>query len=183
MARQLGRLERCLVAYNGRAPRVHLSAFIDPCSRIVGSVSIGRGSAVFYGSVLRAEEGELVVGERVAILEHCLVEAPRGSRVVIGDEALISHHAVVHGAIVGPRSLIGIGAILLDGVEVGDECIVAAGSLLPPGFRAPPRTLVMGSPARPIRRVSADEVERVKGMLREALEKAEKYRGALHVER
>ncbi len=165
-----------MVTYEGRKPNVHPSVFIDPCSRLIGSVNVGKGSAVFYGSVLRAEEGELWIGERVAILEHCLIEAPRGVKVVVGDEALISHSAVVHGANVGRRSLVGIGAILLDGAEVGEESIVAAGALIPSGFKVEPRTLAAGVPARPIRRLSEGEVEGILRSLEEALLKAERYK-------
>jgi len=168
-----------LVPYGNACPTVDPSAYVDPSSRLVGRVCIGSRSAVFFGAVLRAEEGELVVGSRVAILEHCLIEATRGRKVVVGDGSLISHGAVVHGASVGHGSLVGIGAILLDGAEVGDEALVAAGSLLPRGFKAPSRTLVAGSPARVVRELEPSEVEEVAKLVEEALSKAERYRGLL----
>ncbi len=165
-----------IIPYNGRRPSVDPSAFIDPTSRLVGFVKVGRGSAVFYGSVLRAEEGEVWIGEHVAILEHCLVEAPSGVRVTIGDGSLISHRAVVHGASIGRGALVGIGAILLDGVEVGDEAMVAAGTVVPSGFKVEPRSLVAGVPARLVRRLSEDEVNAIESSLEEALRKAERYK-------
>lgn len=163
----------------GRRPRVPSSAYIDPMARVMGDVTLGEGVVVLYGSILRGDDDRVVVGDESVVLENSLLEAPRGHPVVVGRRVLVSHGAIIHGAMVGDGALIGIGAIVLDGARVGEEAIVAAGSLVPPGREVPPRTLVMGVPARPVRELGDEDLERVRGELEAVHRKAEWYRRVL----
>ena len=165
-----------IYAVNGRIPRIHSSAFIDPMARIMGDVTLEEDTVVLYGTIVRGDDDSVVVGKRSVILENCIIEAPRGEPVTIGEEALISHGAIVHGAKVGRGSLIGIGAIVLDKAEIGEEAIVAAGALVPPGKKVEPRTLVAGVPAKPLRKLEEKDVRVVKKELELVHRKAALYK-------
>jgi len=115
------------IVFEGKEPRVHESAFLAPGSWIVGDVTIGEGSNVWMGAVVRGDDDTVRIGARTTVLENCVVEAPTGFPVEIGDNSIISHGAVVHGAKIGDRVLVGIGAMVLDGAEVGDGSIVGWG--------------------------------------------------------
>ena len=165
-----------IYAVNGRTPKIHSSAFVDPMARIMGDVTLKENAVVLYGTIVRGDDDSVVVERGSAILENCVVEAPRGEPVFIGEEALVSHGAIVHGAKVGGGSLIGIGAIVLDKAEVGEEAIVAAGAVVPPGKKVEPRTLVAGVPAKPIRKLGKDDIAAVKKELEAVHRKAVLYK-------
>ena len=168
-----------IIEYDGKKPRVPQSAYIDPLARVFGDVTLGEEVVVLYGTIIRGDDDRVVVGDRSVILENSLVEAPKGHPVNIGREALISHGAIVHGATVGDRALIGIGAIVLDGAEIGEEAIVGAGALVPPGKRVPPRTLVLGVPAKPVKELGDEDLARVREELEAVHRKAKQYRRIL----
>jgi len=168
-----------IVEVGGKRPRVPASAYIDPLARVMGDVRLGDDVVVLFGSILRGDDDRVTVGPRTVVLENSLVEAPRGKPVEIGEEVLVSHGAIIHGARVEARALVGIGAIVLDGATVGEEAIVAAGSLVPPGKTVPPRTLAMGVPAKPVRQLTEEDLAAVKRELEAVHRKAAEYRRAL----
>ena len=143
--------------YRGRMPVVHATAFVDESAQVIGDVEIGPESSVWMNVVIRGDVNTIRIGARSNVQDGCVVHVMHGTHPTrIGDDVTIGHAAVVHGCTVGNRVLIGMGAILLNGVEVGDDSIVAAGSLVPERTRIPPRSLVMGSPAK-VRRPLTDE--------------------------
>lgn len=168
-----------IIEYPGRKPTVHPTAYIDPEARVLGEVVLSEDVVVLFGSVIRGDDERVEVGRRSVVLENSLIEAPLKHPVVIGEEVLVSHNAIIHGARVGSRSLIGIGAIVLDGAVVGEGAIVAAGALVPPGKSVPNGTLVAGVPARPVRSVRDDEIRVIVGELESVHRKAEVYRKIL----
>jgi len=167
---------RNIYGFKGRKPIIGVDVYIDPMSRVIGDVEIGDYSVILFGSIIRGDDDRILIGRRVAILEHCIVEAPKGNPVYVGDETLISHGAIVHGAKVGKNVLVGIGAIILDGSNIGDNSIIAAGSLVPPGKDIPPNSIAMGIPAKVVREVTENDLEMVKGELEAVLEKSRYYR-------
>lgn len=140
---------------------------------------VSEEAVVFYGSVLRGDEEGVFLGRRAVVLENCVVEAPKGFPVVISDYAMVSHGAIVHGAVVEEAAVVGIGAIVLDGARVGRGAVVAAGSVVPPGRFIPPNTLAMGSPAKPVRQLSQQELEKNRRSVERVVEKACVYKRAL----
>jgi len=164
------------VVFEGKEPRVHESAFLAPGSWVVGDVTIGEGSNVWMGAVVRGDDDAVRIGARTTVLENCVVEAPTGFPVEIGDDAIISHGAIVHGAKIGDRVLVGIGAMVLDGAEVGDGSIVGSGALVPPGSRIPPNQLALGLPAKPIREVREGEREYLAKEHERTYTKAKRYK-------
>ncbi|MEB3844082.1 MAG: gamma carbonic anhydrase family protein [Desulfurococcales archaeon] len=164
-----------LLEFDGKRPVVGRNVFIDPQARVMGDVRISDDVVVLAFAVLRGDDDSVSIGRGSVILEHSLLEAPRGHPVVVGDNVLVSHGAIVHGARVGSGSLIGIGARVLDGAVVGENSIVAAGALVPPGKTVPPNTLVVGVPARPLRSVTMEDLARAREELMAVHRKARVY--------
>jgi carbonic anhydrase/acetyltransferase-like protein (isoleucine patch superfamily) len=148
-----------LRAYAGAAPRIHPTAWIAPGAVVVGDVEIGQDSSVWYASVLRGDVNCVRIGARTNLQDGCVVHVTRDRfACVVGDEVTVGHRAVVHGCRIGDGALVGIGAIVLDGATVGEEALVGAGALVTPGSAIPARWLALGTPARPVRELSADEL-------------------------
>ncbi len=161
--------------FNGKKPRVSQSAYIDPAARILGEVQIGENVAVLYGTIIRGDDDRVVIGDSSAILENCIIEAPKGKPVIVGEKVLISHGAIVHGAKIKDGALIGIGAIVLDGALIGEGAIVGSGAVVPPGKEIPPKTLALGVPAKPVRALRDAEIKIVEQELKSVLYKVKKY--------
>ena len=147
--------------YRGQMPRVHPTAFIDDSAQVIGDVEIGEDSSVWMCVVMRGDVNRIRIGRRSNVQDSTVVHVMKDTHPTqIGDDVTIGHGAIVHGCTIEDRCLIGMGAILLNGVTVGSGSIVAAGSLLPEGTQVPPRSLVMGSPGKVRRTLSdADLVE------------------------
>lgn len=142
--------------YRGQLPRVHPSAFIDDSAQVIGDVEIGEDSSVWMCVVIRGDVNRIRIGRRSNVQDGTIVHVMKDTHpTVIGDDVTIGHAAVVHGCTIEDRCLIGMGAILLNGVTVGTGSIVAAGTLLPEGMQVPPRSLVMGAPGK-VRRTLSD---------------------------
>ncbi|MCI0497964.1 MAG: gamma carbonic anhydrase family protein [Thermoplasmata archaeon] len=164
-----------VIAVAGKSPEIDATAYVDPSARVIGHVIIEQGAAIYPGCVLRAEDAPIYVRRNAVVLDMCFIEAPKGSEVVIGEAALVSHRVTVHGAQVGASTLVGIGSILLDRAVVGKECIVSADSLVPPRKHVEDRSLVVGSPARVKRKLDDADVARIRASHEEAWEKARLY--------
>lgn len=148
-----------LRGFRGVHPTVDPSAYVDESAQVIGDVHIGPESSVWMHVVIRGDVHWIRIGARTNVQDGTVVHVQEGSYpTTIGDEVTIGHRAVVHGCTVEDRCLIGMGAILLNGVRVGAGSIVAAGSLVPERFQIPPRSLVMGSPAKVRRSLTDDEV-------------------------
>jgi carbonic anhydrase/acetyltransferase-like protein (isoleucine patch superfamily) len=144
--------------YRGVLPTVHESAYIDPSAQVIGDVHIGPESSVWMNVVIRGDVHRVRIGARTNVQDGTIVHVMRGTHpTTVGDEVTIGHGVVVHGCTLGARVLIGMGAILLNGVEVGADSIVAAGTLLTEGTRIPSGSLVMGSPGKVRRELSDRE--------------------------
>lgn len=157
--------------YRGRVPLVHATAFVDASAQVIGDVEIGQESSVWMNVVIRGDVHRVRIGKRSNIQDGTVVHVMRGTHATtIGDDVTIGHAALVHGCTLADRILIGMGAILLNGVEVGENSIVAAGTLIPERTQIPPRSLVMGSPGKVKRPLTDEEVASI-------LEYSERYVG------
>jgi carbonic anhydrase/acetyltransferase-like protein (isoleucine patch superfamily) len=145
--------------YRGVSPRVHPSAFVDESAQVIGDVEIGEESGVWMCAVLRGDVHRIRIGRRTNIQDGTVVHVMTGTHpTTIGDHVTIGHGAIVHGCTIDDQCLIGMGAILLNGVHVGSGSIVAAGTLLVEGMSVPPKSLVMGSPGKVKRLLTHAEV-------------------------
>jgi carbonic anhydrase/acetyltransferase-like protein (isoleucine patch superfamily) len=138
----------------GRVARIHPDAWVAPGATIVGSVTIGRASSVWYGSVLRADEDEIVVGADCNIQDLCCLHVDEGEPAVLEDGVSLGHRAVVHGAYIETGALVGIGAIVLGRARVGAGSLIAAGAVITPGTVVPAGVLIAGVPGRVIRELT-----------------------------
>jgi carbonic anhydrase/acetyltransferase-like protein (isoleucine patch superfamily) len=138
-------------------PVVHPTAYVDQSAQVIGDVQIGADSSLWMNVVARGDVNSIRIGSRSNVQDGTIVHVMHGMHPTqIGDDVTIGHGAVVHGCTIGDRVLVGMGAIVLNGVTIGEDTIVAAGSLVTEGAAMPPRSLVMGSPAR-VRRPLTDE--------------------------
>ena len=142
-----------LRAFQGKIPKVHETAFVEETAQVIGDVEIGAHSSVWFQSVIRGDVNRIRIGHHTNIQDGTVIHVNRdpAHAVEIGDYVTLGHSVRLHGARIASHCLIAIGAIVLDGVVMEEESIVAAGSLVPPGTHIPRRTLMMGSPARPRR--------------------------------
>lgn len=141
-------------------PKIHESVFIAEDAIIIGDVEIGENSSVWYGSILRGDVNYIRVGARTNIQDACVIHVSSKTHpTVLEDEVTLGHRVTLHGCYIETGCLIGIGAIVMDGVRVGRNSLVAAGSLVTPNTQIPPRSLVMGSPAKVKRVLAEDEAK------------------------
>jgi carbonic anhydrase/acetyltransferase-like protein (isoleucine patch superfamily) len=145
--------------YRDKTPTVHPSAYIDESAQVIGDVEIGEESSVWMNCVVRGDVNLIRIGRRTNLQDGTIVHVMRGTHPTrLGAEVTVGHGVILHGCTVEERCLIGMGAILLNGVTVGHDSIVAAGSLVPEETRIPPRSLVMGAPARVRRELTDSEI-------------------------
>jgi gamma-carbonic anhydrase len=149
--------------YKGVAPRVHSTAYVDSSAQVIGDVEIGEASSIWMNAVVRGDVHWIRIGARSNVQDCSVVHVMNDTHpTTIGDDVTIGHGAIVHGCTLQNRILIGMGAILLNGVVVGDDSIVAAGTLLTEGTRIPPRSLVMGAPGKVRRQLSDEDVASIR---------------------
>jgi carbonic anhydrase/acetyltransferase-like protein (isoleucine patch superfamily) len=144
-------------------PSVDASAYVDESAQVIGDVVIGPESSVWMNVVIRGDVNHIRIGRRSNVQDLTMVHVMRETHpTVIGDEVTIGHSAVVHGTTIEDRVLVGMAAVLLNGVHIGHDSIVAAGTLLTEGTRVPPRSLVMGRPGKVRRALTDEEVAEIR---------------------
>ena len=139
----------------GKTPRDQGAAFVADSAVVVGDVTLAPGSTVWYGAVVRGDEGSIYIGENTNVQDNAVLHCDTGSRIVLHRDVTVGHGAIVHGAEVGDGSLIGMHATLLDGCRVGRGCIIGAGALVPEGKVIPDGTVAVGVPARVVKDAGA----------------------------
>jgi carbonic anhydrase/acetyltransferase-like protein (isoleucine patch superfamily) len=149
--------------HRGRLPRVHPTAYIDDSAQVIGDVDIGEESSVWMSVVIRGDVHRIRIGRRSNVQDGTVIHVMKDTHpTTIGDEVTIGHAAIVHGCTIEDRCLIGMGAILLNGATIAADSIVAAGTLVVEGMAVPPRSLVMGSPAKVKRELTDAEVAEIR---------------------
>ncbi len=145
--------------FRGVQPEIGNSAYVDLSAQVIGDVHIGEQSSVWCNAVLRGDMYYIRIGDRTNVQDNSVIHTRTGSHpTILEDEVTVGHSVTLHGCYVERGALIGIGSIVLDDVRVGAQSLVAAGSLLSPGTVIPPRSLVMGAPARVKRPLTDEEV-------------------------
>jgi gamma-carbonic anhydrase len=162
-------------------PRFDDSVWIAPTAVVVGDVALGAGASIWFGAMLRGDVHFIEVGERSNIQDLAVVHVSRGTHpCVIGSGVTVGHSAVVHGCTVEDDCLIGMGAIVLDGAVIGAGSLVGAGALVTRDTQIPPRSLVLGSPARAVRSLSDDELAGIQANATHYVRLARMYAGTEH---
>lgn len=149
----------------GQQPALGEGVYVDPQATVIGNVRLGAHSSVWPGAVIRGDMHRIDIGERCSIQDNASLHVthaskfnPEGWPLYLGDEVTVGHNACLHGCTVGSRVLVGIGAVVLDGAVIEDEVVVGAGSLVPPGKTLQRGFLYLGSPCKPVRRLSEEEL-------------------------
>ncbi|GAB4157590.1 MAG: gamma carbonic anhydrase family protein [Planctomycetota bacterium] len=136
--------------------------YLSSSSSVTGDVLLGEDVSVWHGAVIRGDEAKIVLGDGTNLQDNAVIHCDPGIPLTVGSYVTIGHGAILHCSSVGDGCIIGMGAILLTGVKVGADSLVAAGSLLPPGKEYPARTLIMGSPAKVVRELTQEEIDRLR---------------------
>jgi carbonic anhydrase/acetyltransferase-like protein (isoleucine patch superfamily) len=142
---------------------------------VTGDVVLAAGVNVWFGCVLRGDLARISLGPRVNVQDGCIVHTDHDSPQEIEEGVVVGHRAVLHGRCIGRDTLVGMGALLLSGSEIGPECIIAAGTLITEKRRIPPRSVVMGVPGRVVREVTDEDLRRTHAIAAHYLEMAQRY--------
>jgi carbonic anhydrase/acetyltransferase-like protein (isoleucine patch superfamily) len=144
--------------FNGFRPVIHESSFIHPQAAVTGNVIIGRDVYVGPGAAIRGDWGKIVIEDGCNVQENCTIHMFPGVTVLLRESAHIGHGAIIHGADIGRNCLVGMNAVIMDEVEIGEECIVGALCFLKSGEKIPRRSMVVGNPGKIVKEVSDDMI-------------------------
>jgi phenylacetic acid degradation protein len=148
-----------IYAFKGFIPVVHPSSFVHPLAAVTGNVIIGKNVYVGPGAAIRGDWGGIIIEDGCNVQENCTIHMFPGVTVVLKEAAHIGHGAIIHGAVIGKNCLVGMNSVIMDEVELGDECIVGALSFVKAGEKIPKRSLLAGNPAKIIKEVSDDMIK------------------------
>lgn len=148
--------------FRGQWPQIDPTSYVAAGAQVIGDVTLGPRTSVWFNAVLRGDANSIRIGAGTNIQDGAVVHADADPYdTVVGEECVVGHRAIIHGCKIGNRCLIGMGAIVLNGARLGDGCLVAAGALVPENKEFPPRSLLMGVPARVVRQLTEAEVEQL----------------------
>jgi len=160
----------------GMAPRFGNRIFIAPDATVIGDVALGDDVSIWFGSVVRGDVNWIRVGARTNIQDKCCLHVTKGKHpLLIEEEVSVAHNVMLHGCTLRRNCFIGMSSTLMDGVDVGEGCLVAAGSLLREGFKAPPHSLIAGWPAVVKGELTQEQRDRVSGIWRGYVAYKENY--------
>jgi carbonic anhydrase/acetyltransferase-like protein (isoleucine patch superfamily) len=161
--------------YNGILPSVHETVFIAEGVQLIGDVAIAESSSVWYNAVLRGDLAPVRIGRNVNIQDGAIGHVNSDQPLVVEDHVSVGHGAIIHGCTIGRGSLIGMGAILLNGVELGEFAMIGAGSVVTENKTVPAYTLSIGSPARVVRELTDQDLQRMKRTTESYVQKAKEF--------
>ena len=156
-------------------PAIHPTAYVAKDAVILGAATLGEQSSVWYATVIRADINRIIVGAQSNVQDGCVLHVSDDFACEIGERVTVGHRAVVHACRVHDEVLVGMGAILLDGAEIGARSIVAAGALVPKGMKVPEGSLVVGTPARVVRQLSTEEQQQNQRLALKYVELSRRY--------
>ena len=150
-----------IIDFDNQSPKIASNVFVAPNATIIGDVKIAEDCSVFFNAVLRGDILPIIIGKGTNIQEHSMIHTTHGrSPAEIGSEVTIGHRAIIHGASIGNRCLIGMGSIILDEAKIGEESIVGAGTVVTEGKTFPPRSLILGTPGKVVRELKDDDIKK-----------------------
>jgi carbonic anhydrase/acetyltransferase-like protein (isoleucine patch superfamily) len=168
-----------LLPHGDAFPKVAGSAWVAPGAFVIGDVTLGEESSVWYGAVLRGDTEPILIGARTNVQDGCVLHADPGYRAIVGEGCVVGHNAVVHGCEIGDNCLVGMGATILNGAKIGYGSIVAAGAVVPEGREFPPRSLIVGIPAKRASDVTDEQAADIERGASEYVERAASHRRSL----
>jgi len=151
-----------LIAFSGKKPKIHKSAYIAKSAVIIGDVTIGAKSSIWPNAVLRGDVCKIIVGNKTSIQDNATVHGDLGDLVRVGDGVTVGHNAILHGCIINDNVIVGMHSTVL-AAEIGEYCIVGAGAVVLDGVKVPEGTLVVGVPAEEAKKLGGKERKRIEG--------------------
>ncbi|HEV8691920.1 MAG TPA: gamma carbonic anhydrase family protein [Ideonella sp.] len=157
-------------------PRIGANAWVADSAQVIGRVSLGAEASIWYGCVLRGDNEWITIGERSNIQDLSMLHTDAGIPLTLGAGVTVGHQVMLHGCTVGDGSLIGIQSVILNNARIGKNCIVGAGALITEGKEFPDGVLIVGSPARVVRELTPEQIERLKWSAAHYVENARRHR-------
>lgn len=162
--------------FQGIKPTVPKSCFIEETAVVIGDVVMGEACSVWFNAVIRGDVNYIRIGDRTNVQDLCMLHVTHDTHpLVIGNDVTIGHHAVLHGCTIHDRVLVGMGAIIMDGAVIGEDSVVGAGALVVEGTIVPPKSLILGSPAKVKRPVTEKELAWIKDSAENYVRYASQY--------
>ncbi|MTW84637.1 gamma carbonic anhydrase family protein [Virgibacillus dakarensis] len=162
--------------YKNILPKIDKSVFIAKDATVIGDVTIGEQSSIWFGTVIRGDVAPTRIGKRVSIQDLTMVHQSPDNPAIVEDDVTVGHQVTLHGATIRKNALIGMGSIILDGAEVGENAFIGAGSLVPPGKKIPPNTLALGRPAKVVRELTEKDYAEMERVRKSYVEKGQYYK-------
>jgi len=159
---------------------IHEDAFVARGAVVLGEAHIGAFASVWFGVIIRADMARIEVGDRVNVQDGTVIHVDDGCPVVLEEGVSVGHKCIIHGCRIGRGSLVGMGAIVMNNVDVGEDCLIGAGALLTEGKVFPPRSLILGSPARVVRQLTDDDVEKLRHATEHYVQSGQVYKSRGH---
>ncbi|MBI5643169.1 MAG: gamma carbonic anhydrase family protein [Deltaproteobacteria bacterium] len=165
-----------IMSYKGIWPKLHDTVFVEESARIIGDVEIGEKSSIWFNAVVRGDVHYIRIGARTNVQDNSTLHVTKDIfPLIIGNDITIGHNVILHGCTVKDRCLIGMGAIVLDNAEIGEDSIIGAGALVKEGMKVPPGSLVVGVPGKIVREIRPDEKDRILKSANNYIEYAKNY--------
>lgn len=164
-----------LLPFKDKEPKVGKNVYLAEGSQVIGDVTLGDEVSVWFNTILRGDLAPIVIGARCNIQDLSMIHVNRRQPVLLEEDVSIGHSATLHGCTIRKGTLVGMGAVILNDVEIGEESIVAAGSLVPERKNFPPRVLIMGSPAKVVRELNDKDLQMIRGTAGRYVQKAKEY--------
>ena len=160
-------------------PSIDPSAWVADSAQVMGTVELGADTSVWFGAILRGDSALLTIGRGSNVQDGSVIHADAGQPTVVGEGVTIGHLAMLHGCTVGDGSLIGIGAVVLNGARIGRHCLVGARALVTEGKSFPDGSLIVGSPAVAVRLLGEEQIEGLRRSARHYVDNAKRFRAGL----
>lgn len=164
-------------SFQGVAPKIAESAFVEDTAVIIGDVVIGEESSIWFNAVVRGDVHYIRIGDRTNIQDLSVIHVTHDTHpTVIGNDVTVGHHVVLYGCTIKDRVLVGMGAIIMDGAVIGEDCVVGAGALVTERTVVPPKSLILGSPAKVKRPVTDEELAWIRASAQNYVKYSRQYR-------
>ncbi len=164
---------------DGVAPQVHATAWVADSAQVMGNVTLGEDASVWFGTVVRGDTESIAIGAGSNVQDASVLHADFGKPLVIGERVTVGHQVMLHCCTIGDESLIGIGAVVLNGARIGKNCLVGAGALVTEGKEFPDGSMILGSPAKAVRQLTPEQIEGLRLSARHYVDNARRFRAGL----